>query len=464
MALTKVSYSMIQGAVANILDYGAVADYNSSIPGSGTDNSAAIQAAISAIQARGSGDGAVYIPAGRYKILTAINVPYGISIFGDGGVASVLHAEDCDGLNFTSYGYQIGSMFYEDFGLTAATGTNRVGILTLQNASTMDGLYFHRLRFYGWNQCFNLRANWNCTISECVGQNINQAINVGASNGEAVALRIINNRFSKASGGLGNADVDAIVLNTTTKFIESVHILSNNIFGFVRNVVLGQCFYANIVGNDFNGTGTIIQFNTPQGGYTIQNNYIEVTGSLGCGISIPSVSAPGTTFRTEIRNNSFQSQSGTPAFGIDIGQGGGSFQWNIVVDNNTISGFGTADIRLVAGGYTTISNNRCVSSAATQSMIIDTVTGPSVAIENNRCVKAITLLTIADYTDGKLLFSGNVENDTFQATKQSAAPTTGTWRVTDVVMNSAPATGSPAGWVCTVAGTPGTWKPMANLA
>jgi hypothetical protein len=320
------------------------------------------------------------------------------------------------------------------------------------------------LRFYGWNQCFNLRANWNCTISECVGQNINQAINVGASNGEAVALRIINNRFSKASGGLGNADVDAIVLNTTTKFIESVHILSNNIFGFVRNVVLGQCFYANIVGNDFNGTGTIIQFNTPQGGYTIQNNYIEVTGSLGCGISIPSVSAPGTTFRTEIRNNSFQSQSGTPAFGIDIGQGGGSFQWNIVVDNNTISGFGTADIRLVAGGYTTISNNRCVSSAATQSMIIDTVTGPSVAIENNRCVKAITLLTIADYTDGKLLFSGNVENDTFQATKQSAAPTTGTWRVTDVVMNSAPATGSPAGWVCTVAGTPGTWKPMANLA
>jgi hypothetical protein len=402
MALTKASYSMITGAVANILDFGAVADYNESTPGSGTDNSAAIQAAISDIQARANGDGAVYIPAGRYKIETAIDVPYGISIFGDGGVASVLYAEDCDGLNFVTYGYQIGSMFYEDFGLTAATGTNRVGILTLQNASTMDGLYFHRLRFYGWNQCFSLRANWNCTISECVGQNINQAINVGGSNGEAVALRIINNRFSKASGGLGNADVDAIVLNTTTKFIESVHILSNNIFGFVRNVVLGECFYANIVGNDFNGTGTIIEFNTPVGGYTIQNNYIEVTGSLGCGISIPSVNAPSTTFRTEIRNNSIQSQSGTPAFGIDIGQGGGNFQWNIVVDNNTIDGFGTADIRLVAGGYTTISNNRCVSDAA-NSMIIDSVTGPSIAVENNRCLKVINILTASDYTDGKIL-------------------------------------------------------------
>jgi hypothetical protein len=46
----------------------------------------------------------------------------------------------------------------------------------------------------------------------------------------------------------------------------------------------------------------------------------------------------------------------------------------------------------------------------------------------------------------------------------SAIPTTGTWSVNDVVYNSAPAAGQPQGWVCTVAGTPGTWKAMANLA
>jgi hypothetical protein len=45
----------------------------------------------------------------------------------------------------------------------------------------------------------------------------------------------------------------------------------------------------------------------------------------------------------------------------------------------------------------------------------------------------------------------------------SAAPTTGTWAVTNYVYNSAPAAGSPQGWVCTVAGTPGTWKAMGNL-
>ena len=45
----------------------------------------------------------------------------------------------------------------------------------------------------------------------------------------------------------------------------------------------------------------------------------------------------------------------------------------------------------------------------------------------------------------------------------SAIPTTGAWSVNDVVYNSAPAAGQPQGWVCTVAGTPGTWKAMANL-
>lgn len=464
MSLTKVSYSMIQGAVANILDYGAVADYDENNPGSGTDNSAFIQAAVDAVYAKGTYQkGAVYIPAGSYKIESSIDVPYGVSIFGDGGTASVLFAEDCDGLNFTTYGYQIGSMFYEDFGLTAVNGTNRVAILTLTNASTMDGLYFHRLRFYGWNKCIYLSSNWNCTISECVGQNINQGVTIAEGNGEAIGIRIINNRFTKAAGGLGAANDYAINLLNTVKFVESVHILANQIFGFSRNVSIGRCYFSNIVGNDFSGSGNVIQFDTPTGGCTVQNNFIEVNGASGCGIYIPSVGSQDNTFRTEIRNNNIQATGGSSPVGIDIGQGGGSFQWNIVVDNNTVNGFATADIRLVAGGYTTISNNRCISSSATQSMVLDTVTGGSVSVENNRCVKVITLLTPTDYTSGKLLFSGNVENNTFQATKQSAAPTTGTWRVTDIVWNSAPASGQPAGWICTVAGTPGTWAAMANL-
>ena len=45
----------------------------------------------------------------------------------------------------------------------------------------------------------------------------------------------------------------------------------------------------------------------------------------------------------------------------------------------------------------------------------------------------------------------------------AAAPVAGTWARGDHAYNSAPAVGQPIGWICTVAGTPGTWVAMANL-
>lgn len=45
----------------------------------------------------------------------------------------------------------------------------------------------------------------------------------------------------------------------------------------------------------------------------------------------------------------------------------------------------------------------------------------------------------------------------------AAAPAAGTWAVGDRAWNSAPAVGQPKSWVCTVAGTPGTWVAEGNL-
>ena len=69
MALTKVSYSMIEGAVANVLDFGAVGD-------GVADDTAAIQAAID------SGAGSVYAPTGTYKITSTVNINRPITFFG----------------------------------------------------------------------------------------------------------------------------------------------------------------------------------------------------------------------------------------------------------------------------------------------------------------------------------------------------------------------------------------------
>lgn len=78
MALTKATYSMIEGAVVNVLDYGAVGDGT-------TDDTAAITAAL----ATGA---SVYFPEGTYKTGSQTISTAGQTLFGD-GVKSIILAK-----------------------------------------------------------------------------------------------------------------------------------------------------------------------------------------------------------------------------------------------------------------------------------------------------------------------------------------------------------------------------------
>lgn len=46
----------------------------------------------------------------------------------------------------------------------------------------------------------------------------------------------------------------------------------------------------------------------------------------------------------------------------------------------------------------------------------------------------------------------------------TAAPTNGTWAVGDIVYSVTPASGGNIGWVCTTAGSPGTWKTFGTIS
>jgi hypothetical protein len=66
--------------------------------------------------------------------------------------------------------------------------------------------------------------------------------------------------------------------------------------------------------------------------------------------------------------------------------------------------------------------------------------------------------------DGFRLFQGSVDMTTWETiTYATAAPSTGYHRKGDRVIQQTPTVGQPNGWVCTVAGTPGTWVALANL-
>ena len=45
----------------------------------------------------------------------------------------------------------------------------------------------------------------------------------------------------------------------------------------------------------------------------------------------------------------------------------------------------------------------------------------------------------------------------------TAAPTAGTWVVGDITWNTSPSPSGNAGWICTIAGTPGTWKTFGTI-
>lgn len=75
--LTKATYSMISGAVANVFDFGAV--------GNGTtDDTAAINAAIASINTGTNGGGTVFFPRGNYLTTSTIYLPQSVILLGTG--------------------------------------------------------------------------------------------------------------------------------------------------------------------------------------------------------------------------------------------------------------------------------------------------------------------------------------------------------------------------------------------
>jgi hypothetical protein len=121
MSLTKVSYSMIDGAYVNVLDFGAVGD-------GVADDRAAIQAAIDSVSANNSNifytkGGTVFLPSGKYRVTGTIYLTKGVRLLGT--MAGASFAFDPGTANV-----EAATTIYADFATANTIVIDSVGFIT----------------------------------------------------------------------------------------------------------------------------------------------------------------------------------------------------------------------------------------------------------------------------------------------------------------------------------------------
>lgn len=144
MSLTKVSFSMIQGAVINVLDFGATGNGS-------TDDTAAIQAALNSIATSGT----VFFPAGTY-IASILSLPKSCSLVGAGYSSTTLKLKNnaTSNTDFLTTNYQnnvkISDIFFDGNGANQTyvsdNGQNAVLVRNSQNVAITN------CRFKEWGK------------------------------------------------------------------------------------------------------------------------------------------------------------------------------------------------------------------------------------------------------------------------------------------------------------------------
>lgn len=181
--------------------------------------------------------------------------------------------------------------------------------------------------------------------------------------------------------------------------------------------------------------------------YSIHDNYMAMTGASGAAaILLANTITDAQKRYTRVHHNEIIAYTGsTCTYGIAAT----GTQAQSIIEGNTLRNFGTHDI-YATHADSIIRGNACLSS------VTDNIraTGSCEVSGNIGTVNRTGSTATSNYTRNGL--GRRVVNG-------PAAPTTGAWLLGERVVNDVPAVGSPKGWVCTVAGSPGTWVSEGNL-
>lgn len=491
--------------VVNIADYGAVADRTCSggsfdstglcVGGgtlTGTDNTAAIQAAVDTLRDTG---GVVWVPETPngvcygvkkpgIQLAASAQHPYNNIVIMGAGKASCIGALEAIG---TNNGVAPLALLYFN-GLTNFTMTN-VGIdhirITGFDRSTLAGPLVLWSRSNGgfmvnsWlDNSSTEGAYWNSPTSDvsgiCMGNHASYIGGYGVSppagplspyNVNTNDALLVGN-FSDHQGECAEiAGTGAIAANNIFSYIGSGVGGTNNgtCLKFASSVATGR---SAIVGNTIRHAAVAVQFSVTSGtgNISISGNVFEnVDQALSATNSIPILFSNNSIYDTETAGSGSSglvdhASSSTAPMAVtnNIVAAGLTGTWAYFYNGrDAVTGDLVARNFTYGNGYNAAIYNVSVSSTGWNTEFVDNTNVPltmgstfpriswrGFSVTGTASDRGVTVSTLRP----SILYA-------------SAAPTGGTWTAGDVTINTAKTASSIDHWTCTSGGSPGTWTP-----
>ena len=501
--ITNVEDKLAQ--YVSVIDFGAVGD-------GVTNDTAAIQAAITA-------SNSVYIPFGSYLVNAQINLKSNLTIYADLGAKLVLapavtpyvlRGDTMSNIRITNleiegngivgfstiYLSNVSEVLFDNCKVTKS-GSNGIYIstgsnVTVQN-STLSNNYFYGIEF---RDCDNCKAIANLCAENGITGVATSTDGRGIMLWRSRGCYIAGNRLSLNTEYGFRIYSEAADATTSNYNVVTGNVLTDNVradlvlydegaaFSFVaRNTLSDNIIYRSVDTTDLNSVCVL------QGDFnTYVNNHVFKSGAFGtdcgfnffnanyCTISNCSVYNMDVAFSTSSSTNITIDN----CFGNVVGKGltiptegiivrnskflhGGAGATDVCIDNSPATGKNFYESNYISAFYqgvvvadqsVALFGNTTVGSTNAGLRKTGNVTA-TIEAANNSWDSANPFLLSA--------YSRTSSVHDQAVIKYTAAPTTLSWTRGDTAWNEEPTVGQPVGWMCTVAGTPGTWVAMANL-